>query len=73
MPDGLFVEQSGIYAGKAPPWTPKARRLASRDPDDHPHAQTKRCSLRYPHEAHPYGRIDPRGGLANWCRGSARH
>ena len=49
--------------------TARGRRLASKDPRDHPHATALHCQIPRPHGAHPYGPIHPAGGLAKWCGG----
>lgn len=68
--------------GEAPEMSPRARLLTSLDHADHPnavplgecalHAHTgggERCAIKRVHQAHPYGAIHPRGGLAHWCIG----
>lgn len=53
----------------APEPSPRGRLLASRDRADHPAAKDERCSIKRIHEPHPYGAIQPEGGLRYWCPG----
>lgn len=49
--------------------TPRSLRLASKVREDHPAAVEGRCQIKHPHGPHPWGKIRPEGGLANWCKG----